>query len=135
MEMAAVMEEDLPDSAVEGTGTNTNDKDGTAQESNVIDEIILGGQKRKLRNVTRMSTHPKATTDIYAVGRAMVTEKNFPAVRLRRGQREKRSQSGLHDDLYRFQKEMGGDFSDTLKNLDALEETESDREQLVQFGF
>jgi hypothetical protein len=30
---------------------------------------------------------------------------------------------------------MGGDFSDTLKNLDALEETESDREELVQFGF
>jgi hypothetical protein len=61
--------------------------------------------------------------------------KDLPAMRLRRARREKRAQVGLHDDLYRFQKEMGGDFMITVENLEGLGGTCTAREEQIRLGF
>jgi hypothetical protein len=86
-------------------------------------DITIGGQRRKLKRVKKVGVHKVMMEDLYQHGEAMLVNMNLPAVRLRRKARESRERMALHDMLYDFVKNLGGNFPQVLRRARTAKET------------
>jgi hypothetical protein len=96
-----------------------NDNDVPAATD--VGKIKVGGQKKALKNVTKVGVHKIALENIYMVGKLFLLDMNLPAIRLRRKDREIRESKALYDNLYVFMEELGGDFALVFNYADQAE--------------
>jgi hypothetical protein len=87
-----------------------------------VGEIQVSGQKKALKNMTKVSVHKIALENIYMVGKPKFMDMNLPAIRLRRKVREIRESKALHDNLYVFMEDLGGDFTAVFDYADQEQE-------------
>ena len=96
--------------------------DSDDEEMVAVSEVHVGGQKKALKNVTKVGVHKIALENIYMVGKQKLMDMNLPAIRLRRKDREIRESKALHDDLYVFMEDLGGDFMAVFDYADQAQE-------------
>ena len=88
-------------------------------------EVVIGGKTKKRVKVTKISISKFADIDTYTDGHNKLSKLDLPVIRHRRQQREAREQHALHDNLYDFQTNMGGDFLVVMARIEkALNEND-----------
>ena len=102
-----------------GSGDDEDDIDPGDALGELMKEVMVGTQKRKLQNVRCKPVNPLLLRDAVVVMREKMMAKDYVCTRLQAQRHSKRERIALHDSLYRFLNRLGSNSSKVEKKLDA----------------